>query len=156
VGSVAYKLQLPATSLIHPVVHVSQLKKAVAASEVVQSTLPRLDPDSGHLATPVEVLQQRLRRHGDKMIVQALVRWSGTSSSTTSWEDLEELRHRFPSATAWGQAVFQGRGNVTSGTTDDEQEQVSKVVGSVLSTAQQRPVRVTRPNPKYKGGNWVN
>lgn len=158
VGSVAYKLQLPATSLIHPVVHVSQLKKAVAASEVVQSTLPRLDPDSGHLATPVEVLQQRLRRRGDKMIVQALVRWSGTSSSTTSWEDLEELRHRFPSATAWSQAVFQGRGNVTSGTgtPDDEQEQVSKIAGSVQSTAQQRHVRVTRPNPKYKGGNWVN
>jgi hypothetical protein len=117
-----------------------------------------LDPDSGHLATPVEVLQQRLRRHGDKMIVQALVRWSGTSSSTTSWEDLEELRHRFPSATAWSQAVFQGRGNVTSGTgtPDDEQEQVSKIAGSVQSTAQQRHVRVTRPNPKYKGGNWVN
>ena len=36
VGTVAYRLALPDSSLIHPVVHVSQLKKALAPVERVQ------------------------------------------------------------------------------------------------------------------------
>lgn len=150
IDSVAYKLDLPATSLIHPVVHVSQLKKAIAPAEQVQPVLPTLHPVAGQLAVPGKILQRRLQRRGNKMVVQVLVEWSGVSSPATTWENLEELRHRFPVAPAWGQADFQDGWNVTP--RESGAEQSVELNGPSSET---RPKRMRRANPRVSGEDWT-
>lgn len=74
VGEVAYKLALPATSLIHPVIYVSQLKKALAPSESVQSSLPVFQIDYNKQPVPSQILDRRFVRKGSKMVEQLQVR----------------------------------------------------------------------------------
>lgn len=73
IGSVAYRLQLPETSGIHRVFHVSQLKRYLAPSTQVQQQLPSSET---HVQVPVKILQQRTVHRGQDTVVQVLVEWS--------------------------------------------------------------------------------
>lgn len=120
VGEVAYRLDLPASSLIHPVIHVSQLKKPLAPTETVQHVLPVLHPTTDAEAEPAHILDRRIIRNGSKMVEQVLIQWSGEEPTAVTWENLQELHHCFPHHEAWGQASFQGRGNVTPAQGQDQ------------------------------------
>lgn len=106
-GSVAYKLDLPDSSNIHDVFHVSQLKKAIPSSVQVTPSVP--DPDSS-FQFPERILDRKLVSKGVNCAQHVLVKWSGWPKSLASWEDLDALRQRFPNAPAWGQAGFQRGG----------------------------------------------
>jgi hypothetical protein len=66
VGVVAYQLALPAESKIHPVFHVSQLKKAVGSNVQVSSALPH---EFSTLQVPEKILQHRLVNRGVRTVV---------------------------------------------------------------------------------------
>lgn len=60
IGSIAYKLELPADSKVHLVFHVSLLKKKVGTNVVVQSTLPSTGKDGQFIFQPVAILQRQM------------------------------------------------------------------------------------------------
>jgi hypothetical protein len=89
VGDVAYKLALPASSLIHPVFHVSQLKKDVDSKHQVTASVPS---ELSSLQVPERVLRRRLVARGAKTIMQVLIKWSALPESLSTWEDLDAIK----------------------------------------------------------------
>jgi hypothetical protein len=109
VGKVAYKLKLPPGSQIHPVLHVSQLKKSVPANQVIDSDLSsQFLTDECFLVEPLALTGRRTIKRGRGFVEQIQVSWTGLPDGLKTWESEAALRHRFPGAAAWGQAPFQG------------------------------------------------
>jgi hypothetical protein len=113
VGEVAYRLELPASSKIHNVVHVSQLKRHLPTTVPVSDDPALLCLDEFALLQPAEVMARKQINHGGSMISRVLVRWLGLPATTVTWEDEAALRQQFSAILAWGQASTQGGGNVT-------------------------------------------
>jgi len=95
IGAVAYRLQLLESSRIHPVFHVSQLKKYVGSSQV-QYTLPDLNEEGEIVVVPVAILERRLGKVGHKGAVYLLVQWSTGSQEDATWELYSNMEKTFP------------------------------------------------------------
>jgi hypothetical protein len=142
VGAVAYKLDLPATSKIHPVVHVSVLKKAVAPNTQVCPDLPDACFDTDVVAQPEAVLKTRLLKLANGTHPQVLVKWKDLPDHLATWELLSDMEQQFPGALSWGQASSQGEGYVTPRVTPDEEDQRNgKTALLRRSTRARRPTR---------------
>jgi len=96
VGQVAYKLALPIESKVHPVFHVSLLKKKIGNRVVVQTTLPTTGEDGQFLVKPLQILQRQMVRTGSVAGVKVLVQWSNLPPEEATWEDYADLKAKFP------------------------------------------------------------
>ncbi|CAJ2641615.1 unnamed protein product [Trifolium pratense] len=111
VGAVAYRLELPPTSRIHPVFHVSLLKKAVGDA-VVNSTLPAsLEASEDSIWEPETALEQRTVIRHDISISQVLIHWKNKPIEEATWEDKDFIIGQFPSFSLEDKAVSLGGGN---------------------------------------------
>lgn len=97
VGPVAYELDLPQGSKIHPVFHSSQLKKKQGPVQLATQILP-MQTSSGQLhVAPLAILARRLEKRHNKPVTMVLVQWSNAVPEDATWEPLHKLLQQFPS-----------------------------------------------------------
>lgn len=80
----AYKLQLPADCKLHPMFHVSCLKKHLGDNVLPTTTLPLVTDDGLSQPIHVAVLQRRMYKKGNCAGVQLLVQWEGNSKDNST------------------------------------------------------------------------
>jgi hypothetical protein len=73
-------------------------------------------------------------KKGNVAITQILVQWSSLPESSSTWEDYNVLKTRFPAVVAWGQAGASVGGTVTTltGGADQKKVQVKEKVGTAI------------------------
>lgn len=96
VGPVAYRLSLPESSSIHPVFHVSQLRKALGQEQAVSSLPPQLTYDLELCAEPADLLGVRHARGGGSNDLEVLIRWANLSAHDDTWESYAAIDAQFP------------------------------------------------------------
>jgi len=87
VGTMAYKLELPASSRVHPVFHVSCLKKVLGENLPFQTILPKLDEEGKIILDPEAVIETRTRQLRNRSISEYLIKWKNLPTEDSTWED---------------------------------------------------------------------
>jgi len=99
IGQVAYNLAFPTHSKIHPVFHVSCLKKVVGSNCTVQTNLPELDQEGYIWLQPEAILGTRERQLRQCMIQEVLIQWKYMQSKHATWKPstiLQQFPHLQP------------------------------------------------------------
>ncbi|WMV50772.1 hypothetical protein MTR67_044157 [Solanum verrucosum] len=103
IGKVAYELELPVElAIVHPVFHISLLKKCVGdPTSVVPLESVALKDSLSYEDVPVETLDCQVRRLRNKEVVLIKVWWRSQSVEGATWEVEASMKskcpHLFPS-----------------------------------------------------------
>ncbi|KAL4592717.1 hypothetical protein LXL04_005720 [Taraxacum kok-saghyz] len=91
IGSVAYRLELPPGSRIHPVFHVSLLRPCYGDSTHSSLPLPTTFVDDLPLIEPEAVLDHRTILHNGDPTLQVLIKWKTRDISEATWEIQDDM-----------------------------------------------------------------
>jgi len=83
----AYKLELHASSRVHPVFHVSCLKKVVGDKLPVQRIFLKLDEGGKIILELGSVMKTRTRQIQNQSISENLIKWMNLPIQYSTWED---------------------------------------------------------------------
>ena len=98
IGPVAYKLRLPhELSNIHPVFHVSNLKKCLSDETLV---IPldeiEIDENLNFVEEPIEIMDREVKRTKQSRIPLVKVRWNAKRGPEFTWEREDSMKQKYP------------------------------------------------------------
>ena len=110
IGKVAYKLNLPEGSKIHPIFHVSLLKKKLGEPNNTTVELPLTDDEGEIVLEPEGILDTHWVKKGSRIFEESLVKWKRLPLDDATWEDTKMLRDRFINVNLEDKVPVQDRG----------------------------------------------
>ena len=98
IGEVAYKLELPPEmSLVHPVFHVSMLKKVVGdPTLIVPVETIEVNKKLTYEEIPISMIDSQVRKLRNKEITSVKVLWRNQQVQEATWEAEEEIKKKYP------------------------------------------------------------
>lgn len=98
IGKVAYELELPARlASVHPVFHVSMLKKCVGDHSLIVPVEKIGVKDSlTYEEVPIEIIDRQVRKLRTKEIASVKVLWRNQRGEEATWESEEDMKARYP------------------------------------------------------------
>jgi hypothetical protein len=96
IGSVAYKLKLSPGAKIHPVFHVSLLKKKLGTNNTCYPHLPPVVDPSNPRWFPAKILARGLFKRGNAPVTKWLIQWMGAAAEDATWELASDILLRYP------------------------------------------------------------
>jgi hypothetical protein len=98
IGSMTYKLELPANSRANPVFHVSCLKKVIGDKIPIETILPELDEEGKVILEPKKISKTRNKRLQNRVIIEYLIKWKNLVVEYLTWE-YESFIYKHPQLT---------------------------------------------------------
>jgi transposase InsO family protein len=112
IGTMAYKLELPASSRVHPVFHVSCLKKVIGDKIPVQTIFPELDEEGKIILEPEAITDTRIFQLRNRSISEYLIKWRKLPAEDSTWEDESFIQKHPELLKHCEQHLSQGEGHV--------------------------------------------
>jgi hypothetical protein len=106
------QLELLASSRVHPVFHVSCLKKVIGDKILVQNILPELDEEGKIIFELEDITDTRIHQLMNRSISEYLIKWRKLPAGDSTWEDDSFIQKHPELLKSCGQHLYEGEGNV--------------------------------------------
>jgi hypothetical protein len=112
IGTMAYKLELPASPRVHPVFHVSCLKKVIGDKILVQTIFPELNKEGKIILEPEAIIDTRIHQLRNRSISEYLIKWRKLPTEDPTWEDESFIQKHLELLKRCRKHLYQGEEHV--------------------------------------------